>query len=146
MNIAANKTNVIIMRCRQSRAQLARYIKRLGSMQTPDPLQERCQVFAIDVFHREKVTAFKFADVVDAADIRMGHLPGDSHLGEQPFAPDGIVGKRLGQELQCNGLAQLQVIGSIDFAHATAAEQPDDAVAVGQDRSGSESSGRNRIG
>ena len=90
-------------------------------MQASDPLQERRKVFAINVFHREKVTAFDFADVVDAADVGMGHLPGDAHLGEKPLAPDGIVGKRFGQKLQGHRLAQLEIVGTINFAHASAA-------------------------
>ena len=90
-------------------------------MQTPDPFQERRQVFAVDVFHREKVTAFDFADVVDAADVGMRHLPGDAHLGEKPLAPDGIVGKRFGQKLQGHRLAQLEIIGPINLSHASTA-------------------------
>ena len=44
----------------------------------------------------------------------------------------------LRQELERDRLSELQVFGSIDFAHAAAAQQADDAVAAGQHRAGNE--------
>jgi hypothetical protein len=104
------------------------------------------EVLAVDEFHREKVPAVDLSDVVDAADVGMGHLPGDAHLGEQPLAPHGIVCKRLGQEFQRHGLSQFEIVRSIDFPHPTAAKQSDDTVSVGEDRSGRESSGGDGVG
>ena len=43
-----------------------------------------------------------------------------------------------GQELERHGLAQHQVGGAIDFAHAAAAQQSDDAIAAAQQRAGDE--------
>ena len=37
------------------------------------------------------------------------------------------------QELQRDGLAELQVVGAVDLAHAAFAEQADHAIAVGED-------------
>ena len=82
---------------RQSRAQLLRYVDRLGSMQASDALQKRRKIFAVDVLHREKVAALEFADVVDAADIGMRNLASNPHLGEQPLAPHGIIRQCFGQ-------------------------------------------------
>src|SRR5262245_50251537 len=33
-------------------------------------------------------------------------------------------------------LSELQIVGAIDLAHASAAEQPDDAIALGEDGAG----------
>jgi hypothetical protein len=40
-----------------------------------------------------------------------------------------LRGERFRQELQRDRLAQLEVVGAVDLAHATAADQSDDAVA-----------------
>ena len=39
-----------------------------------------------------------------------------------------------GQELERDRLAELQVVGAVDLAHAAAAEQADDAIAAAEDR------------
>ena len=49
-----------------------------------------------------------------------------------------IVGQPLGQELEGHRLAQLQIVGPVDLAHATAAEAAHDAVPPGQRRAGRE--------
>jgi hypothetical protein len=76
----------IVRRC-QSSAQLTRDVERLCPVQATDALQERSQVFAIDVFHREKVAAFDFTDIVDSTDVGMRNLPGNAHFRKQPLAP-----------------------------------------------------------
>ena len=91
-------------------------------MQAADALQQRRQILAVDVFHREEVTAFKLADVVDAADVGMRHLPGNAHFCKQPLAPDGIICKRFWQKLQCHRLTQLEIIGTIDLAHSASTD------------------------
>ena len=72
----------------------------------------------------------------------MRDLARDAHLGQEPLAPDGIVGERAGQELQRDRRPELEVVGAVDLAHAAAAEQPDDAVAAGEHRSRRETSDR----
>ena len=83
-------------------------------------------------------------DVVDATDVRVSELPGDAHLGEEPFASDRIVREGLGQKLQ-RRLAELHIVGSIDLAHSAAAKQPNDAVAIRQDDSRREAAHGDRI-
>ena len=46
----------------------------------------------------------------------------------------GIAVDRFGQELQGDLLAELEVVGAIDLAHAALAEPADDAVAVVEQR------------
>ena len=111
-------------------------------MQTADAFQKRRQILAVDVFHREEVAAFEFADIVDAADVGMRNLPGDAHFRKQPLAPHGIVCKRLGQEFQRHRLSQLEIVGAINLAHASAADQPDNAIPAGQHHPRRESANR----
>ena len=49
-----------------------------------------------------------------------------------------VVGAGVGQELQSYGLRQREIGGAVDFAHAAAAEQRDDAIASGDQRAGNE--------
>ena len=44
----------------------------------------------------------------------------------------------VGQELQRDGLAELEIVGAVDLAHAAAAERRDDAEAAGEERAGGE--------
>jgi hypothetical protein len=56
----------------------------------------------------------------------------DAHFAEEALAPHRVVGEVAREEFQGDGLAQFQIVGSIDLAHAAAAQQPDDAVAIGE--------------
>ena len=111
-----------------------------------DALQQRRQVLAVDVLHRQEVLPVDLADVVDAADVRMRELPRDADFGEEALAADRIARQRARQELQRDRLSELEVVGAVDLAHAAAAEQADDAVAVGEDDAGGEPTDGNRIG
>jgi hypothetical protein len=51
--------------------------------QSPDPLQRRCERFAIDVFHGQVMPPLGVTDVVDAADVRMRNLAGEPDLGDE---------------------------------------------------------------
>ena len=79
-----------------------------------------------------------FADVVHAAHVRMGDLPREPNFLVEARQPVGAMGDLLRQELESDGLAELQVVGAIDLAHAAAAQQADDAVAAGEHRAGNE--------
>ena len=87
--------------------------------------------------------AVDLADVVDAADVGVRHLPRRPHFVVELREPHGIARRGLGQELQRDLLAEPQVVGAIDLAHAAAAEQPEDAVAAVEHRAGRET-GRDR--
>jgi hypothetical protein len=71
-------------------------------------------------------------------------LPRDANLREESLAADRIVRQRFGKKLEGHGLTQLQVVGAVDLAHATASHEPDNTVAIRKNRAGSESSDRNR--
>jgi hypothetical protein len=55
----------------QACAQLARNLQPLVRRQPADAAEQRGQVLAVDVLHRQEDDAVDLADVVDAADVRM---------------------------------------------------------------------------
>ena len=88
-----------------------------------DAPEQRRQILAVDVLHRQERVAFELADVVDAADVRMRHLPRHPHFGVELREARGIAIHGLGQELERDRLAELQVVGAVDLAHAALAER-----------------------
>ena len=118
----------------QAGADLARDLDGLVLGQAADAAEQRGEVLAVHELHGEEVLPLRLADVVDAADGGMGDLAGRAHLVVEPIAPAGVVGQGLGQELEGHRLAEPQVVRAVDLAHAAAAEQGDDAVAVGEQR------------
>ena len=119
-------------------AQLARRFEGLVGGQAADAQQQVGQVFAVHVFHGDERHAFDFADVVDAADVGVGDLAGHAHFAVEPFQQTRVGRGFDGQEFERHRLAQHQVGGAIDLAHAAAAEQSDDAVAAAQQSAGDE--------
>ena len=123
---------------RETGAELTCELERLVRWQPADAPQQRGEILAVDVLHREEVLAAGFADVVDAAHVRMGDLPREPDFLVEAREPVGAMRDLVRQEFERDGLSELQVFGSIDFAHAAAAQQADDAVAAGQHRAGNE--------
>ena len=99
--------------------------------QAADAEQQRGKVFAIDVFHGQEVLPIDLADVVNATDVRVGHLQGGADFVEKSIQPRLVLLQSGRQELEGNRLAELEVVGTIDFTHAAASEQADDAVTIG---------------
>ena len=130
-----------VVRGRQSGAQLPRDVDRLVLGQAADAPQQRGEVLAVDVLHRQEVLAVGFADVVHAADVRMRDLARRCALrcGAASDTPRSC-GSDCRQKLQRDGLAEPEVIGAIDLAHAAAAEEADDPIPAVQNRAGRESS------
>ena len=66
-------------------------------------------------FHlRHEVRVAPVGDVVDAADVRMCDLPSQPYLGMQLLEELGIFREMRREELQSDGLTELQIIGAID--------------------------------
>ena len=82
--------------------------------------------------------AAHFADVEHAANIRVRDLPRGPRLLEQALQQRGVTLTFLRQELQRDALAQLEIVGAIDLAHPSSAEQAHDAVPVEQPLAGAE--------
>ena len=127
-----------LVRCRQTGAELLGDLDAFVFGQPPDAPQQSPQIFAVDIFHREEVTAADLADVVDAADVGMGDLAGDADLAEEPLEASGVVLEVGRQELEGDGLAELQVVRAVDLAHAPLAALLDDPVAIPDDLAGRE--------
>ena len=81
------------------------------------------EVLAVDVLHRQKGMSLDLADVVDAADVRVGDLARDANLGAESRELAVAGGDRVGQELQRDRLAEDEVIRAVDLAHPATAEQ-----------------------
>jgi hypothetical protein len=139
-----------IVRRRESRAQLSGDLERLVRRQTPDSPKQRGEILAVDVFHREEVKAGRvdvdFTDVVDATDVRMRDLPGQSHFLMEPRQPLRVLSEVLWQELERDRLTELEIVGAIDLTHPAATEHRNDAIAAGEDGTGNEPGVVDRIG
>ena len=115
-------------------AQIWRAISVAALPEAADALQQPGQIFAVDQLHRQEHAAVVLADVVDAADVAVRHLARDAHLVVELGEPLRILGNGRRQELQRDGLAEPQILGTVDLAHAATADQPEDAVALGEQR------------
>ena len=121
----------VVRRC-QAGAELARRFQGLIGGQPADAQQQVGEVFAVHVFHGNERHAFDFADIVDAAHVGVRDLAGDAHFTVEALQQTGVGRGFRGQEFEGHRLAQHHIGSAIDFAHAAAAEQPDNAVAAAQ--------------
>ena len=124
----------LVVRGGEAGAQLARDFQGLVRGQTADAAHQRPEVFAIHVFHGQELHAVEFADVVNPADVGMGDLARDANLVAEALERARVPGGSLRKKLQRDRLAEFEVGGAIDFAHAAPAEQGDDAIALEQQR------------
>ena len=69
--------HALVMRCGDACAKLARDLQSFVAGQATDAPQQRTQVFTIDVFHRQECEPVGFADVINAADVRMRDAASD---------------------------------------------------------------------
>src|SRR5436309_2172101 len=72
--------HAVVVRGGKPCAELAGNLQGFVFGQSPDASEQRSEVFAIDVFHRQKVQPFGFADVEDATDVRVRYLAGDANF------------------------------------------------------------------
>ena len=122
-----------LVRGRQPRAELPSDLDSLVGRQASDAPQQRREIFAVDVLHREKMTAVRDADVVHAADVRMRHLPRRPDLAVEARQTRRVHLERLGQKLQRDRLLEPQVVGTVHLAHASLPEQVDHAIPFVED-------------
>src|SRR6185295_13187261 len=97
--------DILLVRRGQAGAQLSRNLVSFVRRKPADTAQERRQLLALDVFHREKVTAVDFADVVNSADIVVRHLPGDANFAMKPGQCGAVSDQMIRQELEGDRLA-----------------------------------------
>ena len=139
--------NAFRMGSRKARAELPRDLDPFVDRQPADALQQRRQILAVDVLHRQIKISVRLADVVDAADVGVCELTREAHLVAQPRTRALIESHRLRvvsgfgwtrEKLQRDWLPQLEIVGAVHFAHPAATESRDDAEATGKERAGSE--------
>ncbi len=119
-------------------AELAGHFEGLVLRQTADAFQQCREVLAIDVLHGKVGLTVDFAEVVDAADVGVGNLAGDADFTAEAVEGALVVDHFARQEFQCHGLAEDEIVGAIDLAHTSFAEQADNAIALGEEGAGRE--------
>jgi hypothetical protein len=136
-------------------AELAGDVESFVGGDAADAAEEGGEVFAIDEFHGEEGMrgglcrrggsgggfwgqsgGGNFAEVEDAADIRVRDLAGEADFASEAGERVGIAGERGREKFQSDGLAEFQIFSAVDFAHTAFAERRDDAVAVGESGAG----------
>ena len=122
----------LLVRRRQPCTELFRNVEGLVLGQSPDPSQQRGEVLPVDALHREKVLSVGLPDVPDAADRRVGHLPRHADLSEQPLEPVRVGLEARGQELECHGLFELQVVGAVHLTHPATSQEAQDPISISQ--------------
>ncbi len=135
----------------QPGADLCANLRRLVGRKAPDPTQQRGQVLPIDELHREErarlskpnppaaaAGRLEEPDIVHAADVGLGDLPGDAHLADEPLAARRRGGDLRRHELQRDRLPERQVVGAVDLPHAPAPDPRHDPVAPRHDGAGNE--------
>ena len=135
LQIAVNDAAVV--RRREARAELPRDVDGLVRGEPADAPDQRGEVLAVDVLHREEAAAVRLADVVHAADVRVRHLPRDAELVVE-LREAGRRGAADWQKLQRNRLVEREIVGPVDFTHAAPAEERDQPIASGDNRAGDE--------
>ena len=83
--------NFAVVCRREAGAQLPCQLERLVRWQPADAPQQRREILAVDVLHREEVLAVGFADVVHAAHVRMGDLPRQPDFLMEAREPVGAI-------------------------------------------------------
>jgi hypothetical protein len=92
-------------------------------------MQQRLQVGALDVAHRDVEQAVDLARLVDGDDVRVIEGGGELRLAQEAQAKALVLREAGRQELQRNLPLQPRIVGQIDDAHAPMAEHALDAVA-----------------
>ena len=81
----------LIMGSPQTGAQLTGNLDRLVAAEPADAAQQRGEVFAIDVFHRDEDFPFRLADVIDARHVGMRYSASQPNLVSIAKQPGCIV-------------------------------------------------------
>ena len=90
--------------------------------------EDRAQIPALDVAHRDEQHALDLARVVDRDDVRVLDRGGLGRFAGEPLAKRVVLGELGGQDLQRHIPVEAQVAGQVDHAHAAATDDAFDAV------------------
>src|SRR6185437_15330120 len=121
-------------------AKLARDLDGFVLRKTADLAQQRRQVLAGDVLHADEGHTVGFANIKDAANVRMGDVAGDAHLAMEASQRRSVLYQSFGKQFQRDILVELEVFRAIDLAHAPSSHKRDNAIAVRQQGAGNDAS------
>jgi hypothetical protein len=94
----------------KARANLPRDVERLVGWQAADAQQQRGEILAVDVLHREEVLApinDRLADIEDAAHVRVRDLARDADFGQEPLRLTGSLASARGRNFSATGVPSL---------------------------------------
>ena len=127
-------------------AHLPRDLERAIFREPSDAAQQRAEILAVHVLHRQEGVSVDLVDVVHAADVRVRDLARHPHFGVQLRQPRRVAIDVGRQELQRDRLTELEIVRAEHFAHPAAAQPSDDAIAAAEDGAGREAAVIDRAG
>ena len=104
-----------------------------------DAAEQRRQILAVHVLHRQEAPAFEFAEVVEADDVLVRDLARGAQLVVKLGELRRVGGDTIGEEFQRDRLIQCEIVGAVHFAHPAAPEQRDESIPPADDGAGRES-------
>ncbi len=119
----------VLVRRRETQTELARDLLRFLPTGSTETLEHLGKIAAIDILHGEKDVSVDLGDVIDLTDVGVGHLAGGLHLGTEALESRRVGCELDGEKLERHRLAELEIVGAVDLAHPSPAEETDDAIA-----------------
>src|ERR1700758_5611051 len=83
---------------------------------------------AFQELHGDERSRLVFGDLVDGADIGMIQSRGCARLLLETLQSYRVLRQLVWKKLKCDPAAELQILGLVDYSHATATEHFEDAV------------------
>ena len=123
---------------RQPRTDLPRQVECLLLRETTNAAEQGGEIFPVHVLHGDEVVPLELDGVVNAADIGVRHLARDPHLAQEALESFGVALQIRREELERNRLADLEVVGAIDFSHRASPHECDDPISIREHGSGQE--------
>ena len=118
--------------------ELPRDLHGLVVRHAPDPSQQRAEVLAVHVLHRQETAAVGVTEVVQTAHVLVRDLARHPQLVVELAQPRVTRGHGLRQELQRHRLLEREILGAVHLAHPAAPKQGDHSIAAGNDGAGRE--------
>src|ERR1041385_7229372 len=132
--------NTLSVSRRQARAKLAGNFDRFILREPANAAEQGSQVLTVDVFHGEECLAVDLSHVINAADIGMRDAASDADFIAETFEQSFVACGGIGQKLQGDGLAQGEIVRTVNLSHSSSAQQRNDAVTSRDQPAGKESS------
>jgi hypothetical protein len=114
-------------------AQLTRHLHGSILWHPSDATEQRCQVFPVDILHRQERASAGFSEIVETTHVAMRDLTRHAQFVVESLQAIGVLTDGLRQELQRDRLIEGQIVGAIDLAHPATAEQRHQSVPTSYD-------------